>query len=287
MLLKKSSLTPEAYNILFNKATEIPNTGKHTNNTQIGTYLCRLCGLALFRSDDKFTSSCGWPSFDAEIDQHIKKALDRDQRRTEILCSRCDGHLGHIFHGENYTHKNTRYCVNSLSLDFIANNTSVQDTQEAIIAAGCFWGVEYIFKNTAGVLLTDVGYTGDPRYSHPDYNLICSGKTQHVEALRVIYEPSMISYEKIIKLFFEIHDFTQTNGQGPDIGRQYLSKIFYYNTQQYNTAQQVINLLKSKNYKVATDLQSVQVFWPAEDYHQDYYFKNKKQPYCHQRRVIF
>lgn len=289
MLLKTKSLPKEAFNILINKATERPNTGKYTNYSKdiLGTYLCRLCGLALFRSDNKFTSSCGWPSFDDEINQNVKKTLDTDGRRTEIICNRCNGHLGHIFHGEFYTSKNTRYCVNSLSVDFIANNTTVLDTEEAIIAAGCFWGVEYLFQKQSGVLFTEVGYTGDNSIDHPNYGLICSGKTKHVEALRVIYDPNIINYEAIIKLFFEIHNFEQINGQGPDIGYQYLSKIFYYNEEQKNKAAEIIKLLTDKNYKVATILEPAHAFWPAEDYHQEYYFKNHKQPYCHIRKKIF
>lgn len=289
MLLKTKSLSKEAFNVLINKATERPNTGKYTTYSKdiLGTYICRLCGLALFRSDSKFTSSCGWPSFDDEINQNVKKTLDTDGRRTEIVCNRCNGHLGHIFHGEFYTSKNTRYCVNSLSVDFIANNTTVLDTEEAIIAAGCFWGVEYLFQKQSGILFTEVGYTGDNSIDHPNYGLICSGKTKHVEALRVIYDPNIINYEAIIKLFFEIHNFEQINGQGPDIGYQYLSKIFYYNEEQKNKAAEIIKLLTDKNYKVATILEPAHAFWPAEDYHQEYYFKNHKQPYCHIRKKIF
>ncbi len=289
MLLKTKSLPKEVFNVLINKATERPNTGKYTNYSKdiLGTYICRLCGLALFQSDNKFTSSCGWPSFEDEINQNVKKTLDTDGRRTEIVCNRCNGHLGHIFHGEFHTSKNTRYCVNSLSVDFIANNTTVLDTEEAIIAAGCFWGVEYLFQKQSGVLFTEVGYTGDNSIDHPNYDLICSGKTKHVEALRIIYDPNIINYEAIIKLFFEIHNFEQINGQGPDIGYQYLSKIFYYNEEQKNKAAEIIKLLADKNYKVATILEPAYAFWPAEDYHQEYYLKNNKQPYCHIRKKIF
>ena len=287
-MLKTAALIPAEYNIIINKATERPGSGKFDSypSTTQGTYLCRQCGLALFRSDNKFVSGCGWPSFDSEIDSNVKKVLDADNIRTEILCNRCDGHLGHIFHGEQLTVKNTRYCVNSLSLDFISNNNSIHDSEEIIFAAGCFWGVEYLLMQQPGVLYTQVGYIGDEQ-PNPNYQTVCSGKTQHVEAVRVIYDPLVITCVDLIKVFFEIHDFTQTDGQGPDIGNQYLSKIFYYTPEQKNDIYEIIKYLQAKNFQVATVIQNVSPFWPAEDYHQDYYKKTAKQPYCHSRTRIF
>ena len=227
MEFKKSSLALESLNIIEKKGTEIPFTGKWNDSKMVGTYLCRQCGLALFRSQTKFQSGCGWRSFDEEIPYSVKSIPDADGRRTEILCSRCDAHLGHVFSGEGYTSKSIRHCVNSLSLDFVSDN-KVTDTQEAIFAAGCFWGVEYYFKKLPGVLKTEVGYTGGEK-QNPTYKEVCSKNTGHFEALRVIFDPKVVTYEKIIKYFFEIHDATQTDGQGPDVGPQYLSAIFYFN----------------------------------------------------------
>lgn len=276
---KQASLSAEQLAIIENKGTEHPFTGEYCDSEIPGTYLCRKCGLALFRADDKFHSGCGWPSFDSAIAEHVKEVPDRDGRRTEILCARCDAHLGHVFTGENFTGKNTRHCVNSVSIDFVAD-TTVMDTEEAIFAAGCFWGVEYYFKRLNGVLKTEVGYTGGQR-QNPSYEQVCSHASGHVEAIRVIYDPTKLSYENLVKFFFEIHDPSQTDGQGPDLGPQYLSVVFYYDASQKVIAEKVMQLLTEKGYHLATQLKPASVFWPAEGYHQDYYTKNAKAPYCH------
>lgn len=279
MILKTSSLTPAILHVVKDQGTEQPFSGEYDELDIPGTYLCRQCGLALYRADTKFHSGCGWPSFDNEIVGAVERRPDTDGRRTEILCARCHAHLGHVFIGENFTDKNMRHCVNSLSLDFIDNQETI-DTEEAIFAAGCFWGVEHYFKKLPGVVKTEVGYSGGHKLS-PSYEEVCQGNSGHLEVIRVLYDPSKVNYEQLVKYFFEIHDFTQTNGQGPDIGQQYLSAIFYYDEAQRETAQRVIKLLEDKNLKVATQLEPVTTFWPAERYHQDYYTKTGKQPYCH------
>ena len=284
-MLKTQSLPLAVLHIIQDKGTEIPFSGEYDQTDAPGTYLCRQCGLALFRSQSKFHSGCGWPSFDEEIPGAVTRQVDADGRRTEILCSRCNAHLGHVFHGEGHTAKNTRHCVNSLSLDYVAD-LNVMDTQEAIFAAGCFWGVEYYFKKLPGVLKAEVGYTGGHKEA-PSYENVCSGNTGHVEAIRVIYDPAKISYEKVAKYFFEIHDPTQRNGQGPDLGSQYLSVIFYYDEHQKNTAQHLIQELDKSGFKVATKILPVSEFWRAEDYHQDYYKKHEKTPYCHRYEKRF
>ena len=279
LMWKSASLTPQVLDIVQNKSTESPFTGEYDDFNHPGTYLCRQCGLALFRSQTKFHSGCGWPSFEQEISGAVKQEPDRDGQRTEILCARCDAHLGHVFHGEGFTAKNTRHCVNSLSLEFVAN-LEVRDTEEAMYAAGCFWGVEYYLKKLPGVLKTEVGYAGGHLQS-PTYEEICHYETGHVEVIRVIYDPSIIDYETLGKAFFEIHDPTQTDGQGPDLGEQYLSRIFYFNKAQKQIAENLITLLSESGYMVATQLLPVSTFWPAETYHQDYYGKTQKEPYCH------
>jgi len=279
MILKTGSLSSTLLKIIRDKSTEHPFTGEYENYEEEGTYLCRQCGTALFRSKTKFNSSCGWPSFDEEIEGMVKRVPDKDGHRIEILCANCDAHLGHVFQGENFTSKNTRHCVNSASLDFVAD-FNVKQTEEIIVAAGCFWGVEYYFKKLIGVLKTEVGYIGGHK-QNPTYKEVCADETGHVEAIRVIFDPQKISAEKLMQYFFEIHDPTQINGQGPDIGQQYLSVIFYYNNQQKELAEKLKKELIKKDLKIATKILPVDTFWAAEKYHQQYYAKNGKEPYCH------
>ena len=122
MTLKKehwNNLTEKEKHVILNGGTEYPFTGEYENLTSKGVYVCRQCEHPLYESSSKFHSGCGWPSFDDEIKGHVKRILDRDGRRTEIRCANCDGHLGHVFEGERFTEKNTRHCVNSISLKFI------------------------------------------------------------------------------------------------------------------------------------------------------------------------
>ncbi|MBS0288710.1 MAG: bifunctional methionine sulfoxide reductase B/A protein [Proteobacteria bacterium] len=280
MIDKSKSLPSAILNIIEHKHTELAFSGEYFLKESTGTYLCRRCGLALFSSHGKFHSGCGWPSFDESIKDTIKHQADPDGQRTEIVCARCNAHLGHIFHGERLTPLNTRYCVNSLSLDYVAT-LNVSDSEEAILAAGCFWGVEYYFSKLPGVLKTEVGYIGG-HLDNPSYEQVCQGDSEHVEAVRVVYDPKLVSFEKIVKYFFEIHDPTQKNGQGPDIGEQYLSIAFYYNEEQRRIIKHLIKMLEEQGYVIATKTLPVSPFWQGESYHQGYYEKNHKMPYCHQ-----
>ncbi|MBN1406534.1 MAG: bifunctional methionine sulfoxide reductase B/A protein [Calditrichaceae bacterium] len=281
--MKYNKLTPEEERVIIHKGTERAFTGEYTDHKGTGTYICRQCNAPLYKSEDKFDSHCGWPSFEDEIPGAVKRVPDADGRRTEIICNNCGGHLGHVFLNEGFTDKNTRHCVNSISLKFIPNDAKAamdKTTESATFAGGCFWGVEYYFQKQDGVLSTTVGYTGGTK-DNPTYKEVCSGATGHVEAIQVEFDPDLVSYEDLTKLFFEIHDPTQVDRQGPDIGYQYRSMVFYHNEKQKAVSEKLIKILESKGYDVATKVVKAEKFWPAEDYHQEYYQNNGKQPYCH------
>jgi peptide methionine sulfoxide reductase msrA/msrB len=278
--LKFNDLTKAESHIINDKGTETPFTGKYTKYHEKGTYVCKKCGAALYHSSDKFDSDCGWPSFDDEIKGAIIRIPDPDGIRTEIECANCGAHLGHVFAGEHLTSKDVRHCVNSMSLEFVPAQLDAGRYGTAIFAGGCFWGVDYYLKKAPGVVSVTSGYTGGT-VKNPTYQEVCTGNTGHAEAVKVVYDPQKTTYDKLLRLFLEIHDPTQVGGQGPDIGDQYRSEIFYLNDEQKNIAQTDFNILRTKGYKIATALTKASEFYPAEAYHQDYYFKNGKTPYCH------
>lgn len=283
---KFNKLTAEEQYVILQKGTERPWTGEYVDFKEEGIYVCRQCNAPLYRSSDKFDSHCGWPSFDDEIPGAVKRQVDADGYRTEILCANCGGHLGHVFEGEEFTEKNVRHCVNSISLNFVPQQNDSMQNQVAIYAGGCFWGMEYLFNKVKGVLNTTVGYTGGDK-ENPTYEEVCSHSTGHAEVIQVEFDPSVISYEELTKYFFEIHDPTQVNRQGPDIGEQYRSEIFYFDDQQRQTAEKLIKILEDKGYDIATRLTPATTFYPAEGYHQDYYEKGGGRPYCHVYRKRF
>jgi peptide methionine sulfoxide reductase msrA/msrB len=275
-----NDLTKEESKVINNKGTEFPFTGKFEKFKEKGTYVCRKCGAALYYSDSKFDAKCGWPSFDDEIPGAVKRIPDPDGMRTEINCANCSAHLGHVFTGEMLTPRNIRHCVNSISLDFIPAHVSPGRYGTAVFAGGCFWGVEYFMQKAPGVISVTSGYTGG-NVKNPSYEEVCTGTTGHAEAVKIIYDPSKTSYEILLKLFLEIHDPTQTGGQGPDIGDQYRSEIFFLNNDQRLIAERVLKMLNDKGYRTSTKVTKASEFYDAENYHQDYYFHKGTLPYCH------
>ena len=289
-------LTAAEQRIIVDKGTEMPFTGKYWNTFEKGSYVCRRCGATLYRSADKFKSTCGWPSFDDEVPGAVKRQLDTDGRRTEIVCAACGAHLGHVFLGENLTARNTRHCVNSASIVFVpaseqtsrpakapaSQPATKSATARAIFAGGCFWGVEHYFQQVPGVISVTSGYCGG-HVEKPTYKQVCTGTTGHAESVEVVFDPAKVTYEQLARLFFEIHDPTTPNRQGLDVGSQYRSAVFYLDEQQRAVVDKLIARLTGLGYKVTTEVAASGKFWPAEDYHQDYFVKHPGRGDCHVR----
>jgi len=277
-----NNLTKFEKHVLIDKGTERAFSGKYVHTKDDGTYTCKVCDAPLYTSGDKFDSHCGWPSFDDAIPGAIKEVPDADGRRTEIVCANCGAHMGHVFRGEGFTSKNVRHCVNSVSLNFQKKKTQVETFKKAYFAGGCFWGVEYYLEKINGVKEVTSGFMGG-HLKNPGYYDVVRKDTGHIETVEVVYDPSKVSYETLAKTFFEIHDPTQIDGQGPDIGSQYLSAIFVSSKEERETIERLIKMLESKGFKIATKINAKAPFYSAEAYHQDYYERKGSKPYCHRR----
>jgi len=282
-------LSPEAFRILRKAGTEAPFCGTLLDNKLDGVYACAGCSLPLFASDAKFTSGTGWPSFFKPVASEnisIEQDTSYGMVRTEILCARCDGHLGHVFtDGPEPT--GMRFCVNSESLTFTENNEvkRLGEVGVAYFAGGCFWCVEGVFEQLQGVHDVTSGYTGgheNPETLPVTYKQVYTGATGHAEAVRIVYDPKVISYEALLEVHFATHDPTTLNRQGADVGTHYRSAIFYANDQEKKAASAFIKTLEaSEQFKdpIVTTLEPLNGFQVAEDYHQNYAELNPDQPY--------
>lgn len=267
-----SHLSSEEKQILKNKGTEAPFSGEYNDFFQAGIFVCRACENPLYQSNTKFNSGCGWPSFDDEIIGAIKRHEDVSggRVRTEICCAKCDGHLGHVFEGEQITTKNTRHCVNSLSIKFVPHS----NLEIVTFGAGCFWSVEKYFKSVKGVYMVQVGYMGGDTLN-PTYNDICRGDTKHAEVLQISFNPEIVAYKDLLKIFWLNHNPTTLNSQGPDMGTQYRSAIFYYSELQKRQAEQSKQEAQTNfTAPIVTQIVASSIFYRAEEYHQDYLGKN-------------
>lgn len=294
----KEILTPEQYQVMRKRGTERAFSGKYNDHYEKGVYVCAGCNTPLFSSETKYDHGTGWPSFTAPFDKNNIDYFDdlsHFMHRIETRCAVCGAHLGHVFNdGPKPTGKH--YCINSVSLDFKPGdahkktelnpemksdeqNSKSLKTETASFAAGCFWGVEHKFRQVPGVISTVVGYTGGD-VKNPTYKQVCSDKTGHAEAVKVTFDPSQISYEKLLEIFFDLHDPTQVDRQGWDVGSQYRSVIFYHTAEQKKAAEKIVKKLEgSGRFKkpISTQIVSAPEFYKAEEYHQQYYEKRKKE----------
>jgi peptide methionine sulfoxide reductase msrA/msrB len=301
----KKKLTPIQYRVTQQCGTEPPFQNEFWNNKKPGIYVDVVSGEPLFSSEDKFDSGRGWPSFTKPLkEDNIVEDVDNsyNMRRVEVKSKIAGSHLGHVFE-DGPKPSGMRYCINSASLRFVpvedmekegygqylsqfekeeSKNESTEDSQKddsnyelATFAAGCFWGVESAFKQVKGVIETTVGYTGGT-VPNPSYRGVCTGITGHAEAVLIKYDPEIVSYQELLSLFWRIHDPTTPNRQGPDVGTQYRSAIFYHNELQKKAAEESKEEFdRSGAYtnKATTQIVPASNFYEAEEYHQDYFEK--------------
>ena len=286
----RNELTSEQFRVLRQAGTERAGSGALLRQARDGVYVCAGCGLPLFDSSAKFDSGTGWPSYFRPIaPENVREKEDRSlfMTRTEVRCARCDGHLGHVFNdGPRPT--GLRYCMNSAALRFVSRSeqASHADSQgsglaSAVLAGGCFWCVEAVFQQLDGVISVDSGYAGGEAET-ASYDAVKTGQTDHAEVVRVIYDPSRVSYEDLLRVHFATHDPTQLNRQGPDVGPQYRSAVFYANEQQRTAATAMIKELEEEgkfNGSIVTTLEPLDAFHKAEDYHQNFATQNPTNPY--------
>lgn len=285
-----AKLDPESYRITQKAGTEPAFCGNLLDNKKDGVYACVVCGLPLFASAHKFNSGTGWPSFYREFDaEHVRRKADKSHgmTRTEINCARCGSHLGHVF-DDGPKPTGERHCLNSASLRFYEKDAELPpesrpvQTETAYFAGGCFWGLEHYFQQGPGVIDAVSGYM-QGRVDKPSYEQVCTDTTGHAETVKVIYDPQRISFRRLLEAFFVMHNPTELNRQGPDVGEQYRSGVWYANDEQRREAEAYVKELEASGRfagrRIVTQIEPARTFWPAEEYHQDYIVKTGRV--CH------
>lgn len=275
----KNELDYFQYFVLREKGTEQPYSHSYYDTKQKGIYLCSGCFNPLFSSDTKFESGTGWPSFYIPYSsKSVVVGLDdsHGMTRDEVVCAKCDGHLGHVF-DDGPPPTGLRYCLNGVSLILAAD----QSLEKVVFAQGCFWCVEEIFEAIKGVSSVVSGYSGGEE-KNPTYAQVSAGETGHAEAVEISYDPNVISYNDLLRVYFNSGDITQVNGQGNDLGKQYRSVVFYNNeTQKQEVETYIANLNESGEFTepIAVEIAKLEKFWVAEEYHQDYVKLNPNDAY--------
>lgn len=269
-------LTPEQFRIARKKGTERSYSGTYCRSYEPGLYSCVCCGTILFDSNEKYNSLSGWPSFTQPISKDaVKHEIDNSHgmKRVEVLCNICDAHLGHVF-PDGPEPSGLRYCVNSVSLKKLE-----ADYEQAIMGGGCFWCTEALMQQVNGVQKVQSGYAGGKKYN-PSYQDVCQGTTGHAEVIKIDFDPAVINYDGLLKIFFAIHN---PGAVDPTKGShtQYRSIILYLNDIQKEIAQKVKKEIEVQSDKpVHTEISPLHAFYPAEENHQNYYLKDPKKSYC-------
>src|SRR5690349_8949311 len=301
----RQTLSGEQYQVTQHEATEAPFHNAFWDNHHPGIYVDVVSGEPLFSSLDKFDSGTGWPSFTqplngTQIVQKKDSALGME--RTEVRSKLADSHLGHVFEDGPTDKGGLRYCINSAALKFIpveemdqagygqqlepfikARLVKAPVHEKAILAGGCFWGMEEIIRKIPGVIRTTVGYSGG-KSADPTYEDVCTGATGHAESIEVVFDPARLSYEALLDYFFRMHDPTTLNRQHNDVGTQYRSAIFYTSDAQKKTAESVKARWSASgkfNRPITTEITAAAKFYSAEDYHQKYLVKHPGGYTCH------